>query len=90
MVYLSFFSLSQMIRLGKEPASTTREQIIHAKKLYESAFHPDSGELQNIFGRMSFQVPGGMLLTGAMLQFYRTVPAIVFWQWANQSFSEYF
>lgn len=32
---------------------------------------------------MSFQVPGGMLITGAMLQFYRTVPAIVFWQVSN-------
>lgn len=73
--------------MGKEPVTTTREQIIHAKKLFESAFHPDSGEKQNLFGRMSFQVPGGMMLTGAMLTFYRTVPALVFWQWANQSFN---
>jgi len=58
-------------RIGKEPADTTREQIIYAKKLYESAFHPDTGDLQNVFGRMSFQVPGGMAITGAMLQFYR-------------------
>lgn len=84
------FFLLQTIRLGKEPVTTTREQIVRAKKLYESAFHPDSGELQNIFGRMSFQVPGGMILTGAMLQFYRTVPQIVISQWANQSFSKCF
>ena len=59
------------LRLGKEPAGTTREQVVYAKKLYESAFHPDTGDLQNVFGRMSFQVPGGMLITGAMLQFYK-------------------
>lgn len=58
-------------RLNKEPPGTTKEQIIYAKKLYESAFHPDSGDKQNVFGRMSFQVPGGMLITGAMLQFYK-------------------
>lgn len=60
-----------LYRLGREPPGTTNEQVIHAKKLYESAFHPDSGEKQNVFGRMSFQVPGGMIITGAMLQFYK-------------------
>ncbi|XP_015585350.1 sideroflexin-2 isoform X2 [Cephus cinctus] len=80
-------NLCEDYRLGKESAGTTREQIIYAKKLYESAFHPDTGELQNVFGRMSFQVPGGMAVTGAMLQFYRTTTAVVFWQWVNQSFN---
>lgn len=58
-------------RLGQEPPGTTEQQVWYAKKLAESAFHPDSGELQNVVGRMSFQVPGGMLLTAGMLQFYR-------------------
>ncbi|XP_033207732.1 sideroflexin-2 [Belonocnema kinseyi] len=79
--------LCQDYRKCEEPIGTSREQIIHAKKLYESAFHPDSGDLQNVFGRMSFQVPGGMAITGAMLQFYRTTTAVVFWQWVNQSFN---
>ncbi|KAK4882958.1 hypothetical protein RN001_006277 [Aquatica leii] len=74
-------------RKGIEPSGTSIEEVIYAKKLYESAFHPDSGELQNVFGRMSFQLPGGMLITGAMLQWYRTIPAVVFWQWVNQSFN---
>ncbi|KAK5649961.1 hypothetical protein RI129_000990 [Pyrocoelia pectoralis] len=80
-------TLIENYRRGTEPSGEALEKIIYAKKLYESAFHPDSGELQNVFGRMSFQLPGGMLITGAMLQWYRTIPAVVFWQWVNQSFN---
>lgn len=79
--------LVERYKLGQEPTGTTRQEILYAKKLYMSAFHPDSGELQNIFGRMSFQVPGGMAITGAMLQWYRSNTAVIFWQWVNQSFN---
>ncbi|XP_077992303.1 sideroflexin-2-like [Glandiceps talaboti] len=74
-------------RLGTEPPGTTEQQLHYAQKLYMSAFHPDTGEKQNVIGRMSFQVPGGMLITGCMLQFYKSWPTVVFWQWVNQSFN---
>jgi hypothetical protein len=32
-------------------------QVKRALQLYRSAFHPDTGDIQNVFGRMSFQVP---------------------------------
>lgn len=80
-------SLLELYKLKKEPAGTTDEDVWRAKHIYESAFHPDTGEKQNVFGRMSFQVPGGMLITGAMLQWYRSNTGVIFWQWANQSFN---
>ena len=39
------------------------------------------------FERLLMQVPGGIALIGAMLIWYRSVSAVVFWQWANQSFN---
>lgn len=79
--------LCEQYRAHQEPADTTRNQIIYAKKLYSSAFHPDTGELQNVIGRMSFQVPGGVIICGGMLTFYQTIPAVLFWQFINQSFN---
>lgn len=74
---------------NREPPGTTHDQLLYSKMLYDCAFHPDTGDKMNLFGRMSFQMPGGMLITGAMLSWYRTVPALLFWQWVNQSFNAF-
>ncbi|KAK2151630.1 hypothetical protein LSH36_356g02000 [Paralvinella palmiformis] len=79
--------LLEKYKSGREPVGTTDDQVYHAQKLYRSAIHPDTGDLQNVIGRMSFQVPGGMIITVAMLHFYRTNTGVIVTQWLNQSFN---
>lgn len=80
----------ETLRIYKEKGilpSSNGTGLWQAKYLYDSAHHPDTGDRQNIFGRMSFQVPGGMLITGILLAFYRSPLEIFLGQWLNQSFN---
>ncbi|CAJ0584006.1 unnamed protein product, partial [Mesorhabditis spiculigera] len=74
-------------KAGSEPVGTKLEDVYRAQKVFGTAFHPDTGELQNLPGRMCFNVYGGTMLCGAMMIWYKSTPAVLFWQWANQSFN---
>eukprot|EP00802_Teleaulax_amphioxeia_P007177 Tamp_07183.p2 GENE.Tamp_07183~~Tamp_07183.p2 ORF type:complete len:338 (-),score=64.87 Tamp_07183:1540-2514(-) len=79
--------LLDQYRAGKEPSGTTEEQIWRAKVIYESAFHPQTGEKNFFLGRMSCQVPANMLITSAMMTWYKSNTAAVILQWVNQTFN---
>ena len=56
---------------GTVPGGTTEDDLWRAKRLYESSHHPETGEKIFILGRMSFQAPGNMVITGLMNTYRR-------------------
>uniref|UniRef100_A0A915C7G1 Sideroflexin 2 n=1 Tax=Parascaris univalens TaxID=6257 RepID=A0A915C7G1_PARUN len=79
--------LLEQYKKNQEPKGTRLEDLYRAQAYYGSAFHPDTGELQNLAGRMCANVYGGTILCGAMMIWYKSASAVIFWQWANQSFN---
>jgi len=70
-------SIVEAYRAGKEDKSLTEDDIWKAKELYDSAFHPQTGEKLFLPGRMSFQVSAEGKLTSTTSQ-TETSPTHVF------------
>lgn len=61
------FLISLLKRTGQSESTFNMEDVWKAKYLYDSAHHPETGQRQNLIGRMSFQVPGNLFITCGML-----------------------
>eukprot|EP00667_Euglena_gracilis_P015240 EG_transcript_15845 len=90
------FATTRQLRAAEEllkqhraggPTGVEDEDLWHAKRLYDSAFHPDTGELIFAPARMSFQVPGNMLILGAALTLHHSALGLTLTQVANQMFN---
>ncbi|XP_059169123.1 sideroflexin-5-like [Physella acuta] len=90
-LFTSSTELSNAVKLledykkGQVPPGVTDEQLWKAQKIKQAIIHPDTGEKVFMPFRMSGFVPFGSFIVVGLLLPNPTMPAIVFWQWLNQS-----
>uniref|UniRef100_A0A0K0F684 Sidoreflexin n=1 Tax=Strongyloides venezuelensis TaxID=75913 RepID=A0A0K0F684_STRVS len=72
---------------GKINNNMTLNELWEAKHIYDSAYHPTSGEKMPMFGRMCSQVPVNSMISAGMLFSYNSTKGMIFWQWFNQSYN---
>jgi len=72
---------------GAIPSGMSREMVWDAKYVYDSAYHPTTGDLVFMPGRMSFQAPGNCIIASGMIIFYRTPIQAITGQLVNQCFN---
>ncbi|KAI6649789.1 Sideroflexin-3-like [Oopsacas minuta] len=56
------------------------------KYIYDSAFHPDTGDKMLLPFRMCAQIPSAILIVSGILTYHHTLSGVLFWQWFNQSY----
>uniref|UniRef100_A0A0K0F099 Sidoreflexin n=1 Tax=Strongyloides venezuelensis TaxID=75913 RepID=A0A0K0F099_STRVS len=70
---------------GKFDPNMTVDELWTAKRHYDSAYHPETGEKTFVLGRMSAQAPCNSFIKGGMLTFYKNPYAVFFWHYLNQA-----
>eukprot|EP00102_Acyrthosiphon_pisum_P024400 XP_016661610.1 PREDICTED: sideroflexin-2-like [Acyrthosiphon pisum] len=64
----------------------TETKLLYAHQIYESVIHPDTNEVQNRFGRLSFIPIGKSLIVGVLLSQLTKNYSSYVWHGLNQSY----
>ncbi|XP_026807716.1 sideroflexin-2-like [Rhopalosiphum maidis] len=67
----------------------TDTKLLHEHQIYENVIHPDTNEIQNTFGRLSFMPIGKALLVAVLLSQLTKNTSSYAWHGLNQSYDAF-